>query len=120
MQARAQQRLNNLLDVSVEGRWLAQPVSGTFRRSFGSELGFWILPDLRVGSGYNFVQVNRRNDFEFADSGNFKQGFYLTLTTKISNLFDLFGTSKNGLENHRTKETPDASEKIADNKPDKQ
>ncbi|MEZ5427065.1 MAG: isopeptide-forming domain-containing fimbrial protein [Pyrinomonadaceae bacterium] len=120
MQVRAQQRLTDMLDFSAEGRWLAQPASNTFRRSFGAELGFWIVPDLRIGSGYNFVQVNRHNDFDFADGSNFKRGFYLTLTTKISNLFDLFGTSKTGLENHPGETKPDANEKIADNKPDKQ
>lgn len=116
MQMRAQQRLNNFLDVSAETRWLGQSGSNTFRRSFGTEIGFWVLPDIRVGSGYNFVQVGRAHAGpDFSGSANFRRGFYFTLTTKLSNLFDLFGTSSTGLENSPAQENTEPNRRIADN-----
>ena len=100
-QIRAQQRLTNQLDVAAEYRLLMQPASNTFRRSAGAEIGFWIMPDLRLGAGYNFTQVNKFNnilpDYNRASRG----GFYFTVTTKLSNLFDLFGTSRQGLEKQK-------------------
>jgi hypothetical protein len=71
-----------------------QPSSGTSHTSTGAELGFWVLPDLRLGGGYNFTASR-----EPAGSGLIPQrrGFYFTITSKLSRLFDLFGTSRNGL-----------------------
>lgn len=96
-QARAQQRLNNYFDVALEGRWLVQPASNTFRRSAGAEIGYWATPDIRFGLGYNFTQTG----FGFAsateNNNQFGAGKYFTITTKLSNLFNLFGTSKQNL-----------------------
>jgi hypothetical protein len=98
-QMRAQQRLSNRFDVAAEGRWLAQPSSNTFRRSFGAEAGFWVMPDLRLGGGYNFTQASQFNSLLPDNNRQFKGGFYFTVSTKLSNVFNLFGTSNKGLSN---------------------
>ncbi|HYW74110.1 MAG TPA: hypothetical protein VE961_24010, partial [Pyrinomonadaceae bacterium] len=94
MQARAQYHFSARVDGAVETRMLFQPSSASTRTSTGAEVGFWILPDLRLGTGYNFA-VSRE-----AFSSNLipqRRGFYFTVTSKLSRLFDLFGTSKAGL-----------------------
>jgi uncharacterized repeat protein (TIGR01451 family) len=94
-QVRAQQRINNYLDFAVQGRWLAQPVTGTRRMSAGTEVGYWLLPDLRLGAGYNFTDV-RESQGIFAVKPE-RGGFYFTISSKLSNIFDLFGTPRNDL-----------------------
>lgn len=117
-QGRIQQRLNDYFDVAGEGRWLSQMGSRSSRQSFGAELGFWVMPDLRLGGGYNFT---RASDLTFLNLGgtgnNFRSGFYFTITSKFSNLFDLLGTSKKGLSNQTINdEDPTAKPPIADSK----
>jgi hypothetical protein len=77
-------------------RRLTQPSSGTHRSIYGTEIGFWALPDLRVGLGYNFSVTGEPFG---ATALPARRGFYFTLSSKLSNLFDLFGTSKSGLDN---------------------
>jgi hypothetical protein len=89
-QLRVQQRVNNYLDLAAEGRSLMQPSSGTRRSSLGAELGFWVIPDIRFGLGYNFLGV-REPVGPLGDTRG-QSGFYFTITTKLSNLFNLFGT----------------------------
>ena len=94
-QARAQYHISSRTDVAVETRMIFQPSSQTMRTSTGAELGFWVLPDLRLGMGYNFA-VSRE-----PYAGNLipqRRGFYFTITSKLSRLFDLFGTSRQGLD----------------------
>ncbi|MET0626731.1 MAG: SdrD B-like domain-containing protein [Pyrinomonadaceae bacterium] len=93
-QGRAVYRLGRYVDVAGEGRWLAQPASGTARTSFGSEVGFWVLPDLRLGGGYNWAGASEPGSVGLAPA---RRGFYFAISSKLSNLFDLFGTSKSGL-----------------------
>jgi len=95
-QGRLQQRLSEQFDVAAEFRWLAQPVTGTRRTSLGSEIGYWVLPDLRFGVGYNFTGVREPAGNLAAGPG--KSGFYFTISSKLSNLFNLFGTSANSME----------------------
>jgi uncharacterized repeat protein (TIGR01451 family) len=97
-QARAAYRLGRYVDVAGEGRWLAQPASGTARASFGSELGLWVLPDLRLGGGYNWTAASEPGSIGLAPA---RRGFYFTISSKLSNLFDLFGTSKSGLNGEK-------------------
>ncbi|HKE56264.1 MAG TPA: hypothetical protein VKB46_06175, partial [Pyrinomonadaceae bacterium] len=93
-QARMQYRLTRRFDWAGEMRRLTQPSSGSSRSVYGSELGFWVLPDLRVGVGYNFSAIRE----PLGDAGlPSKRGFYFTLTSKLSRLFDLMGTSQNDL-----------------------
>lgn len=107
-QARIQERLNNYFDVAAEGRWLMQPSSATYRRSVGAELGYWIMPDMRFGVGYNFTQTGFQPSPLFENNRQFRGGFYFTITTKLSNLFDLFGTSKQGLQSADSHDTTPA------------
>ncbi|HEV2862552.1 MAG TPA: hypothetical protein VGX48_16175 [Pyrinomonadaceae bacterium] len=90
-QGRAQYRLGRYFDVAGEGRWLAQPASATRRASFGSELGFWAMPDLRLGGGYNWTGA--REPFGSGLQGA-RRGFYFTISSKLTNLFDLLGTPR--------------------------
>jgi uncharacterized repeat protein (TIGR01451 family) len=93
-QVRAQYRLTSRLDWAAETRLLLQHSSHTQRSVYGTELGFWAMPDLRAGIGYNFTRAGEPG----LDRGiPRKQGVYFTISSKLSNLFDLFGTSKQGL-----------------------
>ena len=90
-QARAQYQLTRRLDVAVETRMLFQPSSRTERLTHAAEIGYWVLPDLRLGVGYNFTAAKE----PLGASGlPTRRGYYFTVTSKISRLFNLFGTSK--------------------------
>ncbi|HEX8720491.1 MAG TPA: SdrD B-like domain-containing protein [Pyrinomonadaceae bacterium] len=93
-QGRAVYRLGRYADVAGEGRWLAQPASSTARMSFAAEAGFWVMPDLRLGGGYNWTGASEPGAVGLAPA---RRGFYFTVSSKLSNLFDLFGTAKSGL-----------------------
>ncbi len=93
-QGRAQYRLTSRFDWALEMRRLTQPSTRTSRSVYGSEVGFWALPDLRVGLGYNFSAKHEPVGVSPLPA---KSGFYFTLTSKLSHLFDLFGTSHDGL-----------------------
>jgi hypothetical protein len=103
-QGRLQDRFSKQFDVATEFRWLAQPVTGTRRTSLGTELGYWLLPDLRVGVGYNFTGV--REPMGNLAAGPGKSGFYFTISSKLSNLFNLFGTSNTSLTTTGTGPAP--------------
>jgi uncharacterized repeat protein (TIGR01451 family) len=92
-QGRASYRFARDFDLAGELRWLAQPVSRTRRASFGSELGYWMLSDLRVGGGYNWVGAAEPVGLDMSAG---RRGFYFTISSKLSNLFDLFGTEREG------------------------
>lgn len=95
-QARAVYRLGQYVDAAGEIRMLMQPSSGTRRSSYGAELGFWVMPDLRLGGGYNFTDAHEpTGGASLVNRG--RRGFYFTISSKLSNLFDLFGTPSAGL-----------------------
>jgi hypothetical protein len=52
------------------------------------------MPDLRLGLGYNFTGAGEPGLDRVMPR---RQGFYFTISSKLSSLFDLFGTSKAGL-----------------------
>jgi hypothetical protein len=63
------------------------------RSVYATEAGFWAIPDMRLGLGYNFTEAKE-------PAGSLlptRRGFYFTISSKLSNLFDLFGTAKAGL-----------------------
>ena len=93
-QLRAQKRLRRSFDVAGEWRILAQPVTQTRRNSLGAEIGYWIIPDVRIGFGYSFASAAEPEGSLVVEQ---PRGFYFTVSTKLSNLFDLFGTSGEGL-----------------------
>jgi len=97
-QARAQYLVTSRLDWAVETRMLFQPSSGTTRSTYATELGFWALPDMRLGVGYNLTAAKEPAGSQFLPT---RRGFYFTISSKLSNLFDLFGTSKAGLAESR-------------------
>jgi hypothetical protein len=92
-QERLQYRLSRRFDWAGELRFLVQPSSNTRRAIYGTELGFWALPDLRLGLGYNF---NAASEPTHVSPLPARRGFYFTLSSKLSNLFNLFGTAQNG------------------------
>src|SRR5207244_10323520 len=95
-QTRAQYLLTRRLDWAVEARMLFQPSSGTTRSTYATEAGFWVLPDLRLGAGYNFTSATEPAGAQLLPT---RRGFYFTVSSKLSNLFNLVGTSKAGLAN---------------------
>jgi hypothetical protein len=93
-QQRAQYRLTERFDWAAEARVLFQPASGSRRTVFGTELGVWAMPDLRFGLGYNFTPRVKQLKQPLPRRGLLLQRFF-----ELSNLFDLFGTSRSGLAN---------------------
>ncbi len=93
-QARAQYLVTSRLDWAVETRMLFQPSSRTTRSTYATEAGFWVLPDMRLAVGYNFTAAKEPAGSQLLPT---RRGFYFTISSKLSNLFDLFGTSKAGL-----------------------
>lgn len=93
-QARAQYLLTRRLDWALESRLLFQPSSSTRRSVYATEGGFWALPDMRLAVGYNFTSAQEPAGVQIRPT---RRGFYFTISSKLSNLFDLFGTSKAGL-----------------------
>ena len=102
MQGRAQYQLSRLFDVAVEDRYLYQPSSGSRKNWLGAEIGFWATPDLRIGGGYNFSRSQEPIGFNNNSVFN-KSGFYFVVSSKISKLFNLFGTEKDGLKSYEEK-----------------
>jgi hypothetical protein len=102
-QARAQYLLTKRIDWAFETRFLLQPSSGTARSTYATEAGFWVLPDLRLGGGYNFTAAKEPAGAGVLPS---RRGFYFTITSKLSNMFDLFGTSKAGLADSEKESQP--------------
>jgi uncharacterized repeat protein (TIGR01451 family) len=90
-QGRAQYRFARRFDLAGEMRAMFQPQSGTSNRSFGTELGYWALPDLRLAVGYNFSHAGEPQP---GSNGGPRRGFYFNISTKLSNLFDLFGAAR--------------------------
>jgi uncharacterized repeat protein (TIGR01451 family) len=103
-QARAQYLVTSRLDWAIESRMLFQPSSSTTRSTYATEAGFWALPDMRLGVGYNFTAAKEPAGAPFLPT---RRGFYFTISSKLSNLFDLFGTSKAGLVNDTAQENKD-------------
>jgi uncharacterized repeat protein (TIGR01451 family) len=99
-QGRAEFRFARYFDLAGEGRTLWQPSNSSQRNSLGAELGFWALADLRFGVGYNFTRAVEPTYFGgVSPAGSFTQrrGVYFVISSKLSNLFNLFGTSRDGL-----------------------
>ena len=107
-QARAQYLLTSRLDWAFETRNLFQPSSHTMRSTYATEAGFWIIPDLRVGGGYNFTSASEPGTSSGLPT---RRGFYFTVSSKLSNLFDLFGTSRAGLVDSEDKSKTNSKEK---------
>jgi uncharacterized repeat protein (TIGR01451 family) len=117
-QARAQYRLMKYLDFAAEARYLIQPASQTRHNSYGAEVGFWVMPDLRLGGGYNFSNSSEpQGSSAFLNNDNNRRGFYFTISSKLFNLFDLFGTSRDGLQPPSENTPPPASDTAGGERP---
>jgi len=90
-QARMQYRFARRYDLAGELRMLIQPNSGTAKKSYAIEPGYWLLPDLRFGLGYNFATSIEPSG---SLAGGARRGFYFNVSAKLSNLFDLFGARR--------------------------
>ena len=87
-QFRAQQKISRRFDVALEGRTIYQPDTSLNQWTVAAEAGFWVVKDLRAGVGYSF----RSADEMAADflTNPVKQGVYFVLTSKLSNMFNVF------------------------------
>jgi uncharacterized repeat protein (TIGR01451 family) len=94
-QGRAEYRFAGSFDVAGESRLLWQP-SGSRRSSFGAELGYWALADLRLAGGYSFTRASEPQSVTSAGF-NLRRGVYFVISSKLSNFFNLFGTARQGL-----------------------
>jgi len=107
-QARAQYRLTSRLDWAGETRLIIQTSSRTYRSVYGTEIGVWALPDLRFGVGYNFTGAGEPGLDRAMPR---KQGFYFTISSKLSSLFDLFGSSKQNLQGQSASDQTEPAKK---------
>ena len=89
VQGRAQVTIQRFVDAALESRYIREPSTHTSRRGTSAEAGFWPAPDFRVALGYSFDDT--RDPFGRDREGR-DQGVYLTLSTKLSRLFDLMGS----------------------------
>ena len=89
-QGRAQFSLFRYVDAAIEERYIRQPSTDSTRRSTGAEIGVWPIADLRVALGYHFQDT--RDPFG-RDLQGAAKGFYGTVSTKLSRLFNLMGST---------------------------
>ncbi len=89
-QQRAQYRFGKYFDAAGEARWLWQPATATSRQTAATEIGGWLLRDVRLALGYSFESAPEvAPDFLTAAV---HRGIYFNITGKFSRMFDLFGT----------------------------
>lgn len=86
-QLRATYRFAYQWDATLEARTIGQPSANFTEWGWAAELGFYPLPDLRLGVGYAFGSVDDR-DFSGYRS---KDGIYFGVTFKVNELFGGFG-----------------------------
>ncbi|MBS1807493.1 MAG: DUF11 domain-containing protein [Acidobacteria bacterium] len=87
-QARLQNRFARYFDFTLEGRGFGQFGLGGTRYSYGAEIGYWPISDIRLAVGYNARKVD---DF-YSFFGQTRKGTYFSISTKTSRFFNLFGT----------------------------
>src|SRR5438067_8862994 len=112
-QLRAQRRLRRSLDTAIEYRFIAQPATHTRRTATGVELGYWMFSDVRFAVGYNFTTASEPDGSLLLAT---PRGFYFTISTKLSNLFDLFGTAREGLTSSDASKSPAQTQPQAQDK----
>ena len=88
-QGRLQIALSRFVDAAIEDRYIYQPESDSSRQGLAAEIGFWPLADIRAAVGYNVYDTR---DPLGRDLQGRDQGVYVTLSTKLSHLFNLFGS----------------------------
>jgi hypothetical protein len=86
-QLRATYRFAYQWDVALEGRTIGQPSANFTEWGWAAELGYYIMPDLRIGLGYSFGSVDDRDFSGYRSS----DGVYFGVTFKVNELFGGFG-----------------------------
>ncbi|MFN7931273.1 MAG: isopeptide-forming domain-containing fimbrial protein [Blastocatellia bacterium] len=115
IQGRAEWRFIQYFDWAGEIRTLWLSGTGSRRTSIGTELGFWALSDVRLAGGYNFTRMKESpgyfGSFGAGSTLNTRHGFYFVVSSKLSNMFNLFGTSPEGLVGHEPTPAPASAPK---------
>lgn len=86
-QVRATYRLGYQWDIATEVRWLGQPSANFSELGWVVDVGYYLTPDVRLGLGYVFGNVNDE-DFSGYRSNS---GIFLGVTMKVNELFNGFG-----------------------------
>ncbi|MEM9541780.1 MAG: hypothetical protein AAGA60_20075 [Cyanobacteria bacterium P01_E01_bin.42] len=86
-QLRATYRLGYQWDLATEVRWLGQPSANFSELGWVVDVGYYLTPDVRLGVGYVFGNVNDE-DFSGYRSNN---GVFFGVTMKVNELFNGFG-----------------------------
>jgi hypothetical protein len=89
-QLRATYRFAYDWDIQGEARIISQPSAGYTETGLVLDLGYYLTPEIRLGVGYTFGNVDDR-DFNGSRNGS---GFHFGLTMKLNGLFDGFGEQK--------------------------
>ncbi len=86
-QMRATYRLGYQWDISTEMRWLGQPSANFSEFGWVVDLGYYLTPDVRLGVGYIFGNVD---DADFSGYRS-NDGIFFGVTMKVNELFNGFG-----------------------------
>ncbi len=89
-QLRASYRLGYRMDLAVEGRLIGQDSPSYSETGFAVETGYYLTPDLRLGVGYSFGDVDDRDFTGYRSEG----GPYFSFTFKVNELFGGFGRQR--------------------------
>lgn len=90
LQGRGQLAITRFVDMAIESRHIRQRFTDTARRGTAAEVGFWPMADLRAAIGYSFDDTR---DPEGRDAEGRARGVYGTISTKLSRLFNLMGST---------------------------
>lgn len=89
-QQRGQWRVGRRVDLAGEVRWANElSASGSARWIGAGEVGFWVIPDLRLGVGYTTQPWSEAGQSLPIRPGN--GGWYFALSSPFSRMFDLLG-----------------------------
>jgi hypothetical protein len=90
LQGRAQATIMRYIDSAIEGRYIRQSETSSKRRGVAAEIGFWPIADFRAALGYSFYDTRDSHGRDFEGRA---KGPYVTLSTKLSRLFNLMGSA---------------------------
>ncbi|HEY7290045.1 MAG TPA: DUF11 domain-containing protein [Vicinamibacterales bacterium] len=89
-QGRLQFTISRWIDAAFEERVIWQRSTDSDRSSAGTEIGFWPIADLRLALGYHFQDTRDPYGRDLQGSA---RGIYGTVSTKLSRLFNLMGST---------------------------